>query len=72
MIESDDAKLADFLKLNPNAVVLIREREYKSLAAKDPDIKILAMGETYGHGGMSLKMLLHPQREILLVIGHEP
>lgn len=71
LIDSDDAKLFEILKTNPDAVALIREREYESLAAKDPGIKILATGETYGHGGMNLNMLLHPQRETLLVIGHE-
>ena len=71
LIDSDDAKLAEILKIHPNAVVLVREREYQSLTAIDPEIKILATGETYGHGGMTLKMLLHPQRETLFVIGHE-
>src|SRR2546430_643507 len=71
LIDSDDAKLAEVLKMNSNAVVLVREHEYQSLVAKDPDLKVLATGETYGHGGMNLEMLLHPQRQTLLVIGHE-
>ena len=71
LLVSDDAKLAEILKTNPDAVVLVREHEYQSLAAKDPEIKILATGESYGHGGVSLKMLLYPQRETLFVIGHE-
>ena len=71
LIDSDDAKLSEILKMDRNAVALIREREYQSLVAKDPEIKILAMGDTYGHGGMNLKMLIHPQRETLFVIGHE-
>ncbi|HEX7720813.1 MAG TPA: glycosyltransferase family 39 protein [Pyrinomonadaceae bacterium] len=71
LIDSDDAKLSEILKINRNAVALIREREYRSLAVKDPEIKILAAGDIYGHGGMNLNMLLHPQRETLFVIGHE-
>jgi len=69
--DSDNAKLSEIFKMNRNAVALIREREYQSLAAKDPEIKILATGDTYGHGGMNLNMLLHPQRETLFVIGYE-
>ncbi|HMH42815.1 MAG TPA: glycosyltransferase family 39 protein [Pyrinomonadaceae bacterium] len=71
LIDSDDARLSEVLKTNANSVALIREREYQSLAAKDPEIKILAAGQTYGHGGVNLNMLLHPQRETLLVVGHE-
>jgi 4-amino-4-deoxy-L-arabinose transferase-like glycosyltransferase len=71
LIDSDDAELSEVLRMNRNAVALVREREYQSLAAKDPEIKVLATGGSYGHGGMNLNMLLHPQRETLLVIGHE-
>src|SRR5207302_7086315 len=32
LIDSDDTKLAELLKMNSNAVVLVREHEYQSLA----------------------------------------
>ena len=53
-----------------SAVALVRENEYPALASEDRELKILAAGETYGHGGITLKMLLHPLRERLLVVGH--
>ncbi|MFN2576867.1 MAG: ArnT family glycosyltransferase [Pyrinomonadaceae bacterium] len=67
----NDAKFSDIFSANPDAVILLREGEYQSLAAKDPDLKILARAETYGHGGLSMRTVLHPQRETLFVIGHD-
>jgi 4-amino-4-deoxy-L-arabinose transferase-like glycosyltransferase len=68
---SDETTFLENLKGDANGVALVREQEYVRFAAADPQLKILAAGETYGHGGLNLQMLLHRQRERLLVIGHE-
>jgi 4-amino-4-deoxy-L-arabinose transferase-like glycosyltransferase len=67
---SDETVLSEILNSDRNAVALVREQEYGRLAAGDPQLNILASGETYGHGGVTLKMLMHPQRERLFVVGH--
>jgi 4-amino-4-deoxy-L-arabinose transferase-like glycosyltransferase len=69
---SDETAFLEILKSDARAVALVREREYVRFAASDPHLKILASGETYGHGGVTLTMLMRPQRERLLVIAHEP
>jgi 4-amino-4-deoxy-L-arabinose transferase-like glycosyltransferase len=66
----DEIALSEILNSDGNAVALVREQEYGRLAARNPQLKILASGETYGHGGVTLKMLMHPQRERLFVVGH--
>jgi 4-amino-4-deoxy-L-arabinose transferase-like glycosyltransferase len=68
LTRADETKLLQVLN-NPGAVVLIREREYANLLNRNHDLKILSQGETYGRGGLSVKMLRNPQRERLLVIG---
>jgi 4-amino-4-deoxy-L-arabinose transferase-like glycosyltransferase len=65
----DEAKLLQTLRDEANAVVLIQEREYAKLAERDGTLKILSRAETFGHGGLRLKMLRHPERESLFVIG---
>ena len=67
----DDQKLLDVLKSDPRAVAIIREGEYASLVKNDPALKILAEIETYGHGGLSLNLIRNPQRQRLLLIGHD-
>lgn len=67
----DDQKLLDVLKSDPRAVAIIREGEYASLVKNDPALKILADIETYGHGGLSLNLIRNPQRQRLLLIGHD-
>jgi len=77
----DEAALWEILMSNVNAVALVRESEYVRFAlahdqqdvrlpVPDSQLKILASGETFGHGGLTLKMLRNPPRERLLVVGH--
>jgi 4-amino-4-deoxy-L-arabinose transferase-like glycosyltransferase len=66
----DEAKPLQTLHDDARAVVLIQEREYAKLAERDRMLKILSRAETFGHGGLRLKMFRSPQREVLLVIGH--
>jgi hypothetical protein len=67
---SVESALLEILKSDAKTVALVREHEYVKFAATDPQLKILASGETYGHGGVTWKMLMHPQRERLLVVGY--
>jgi len=57
--------------IDSEALAVVWEREYAGLAEKDPELKIVAQAETYGHGGLNLKMLRHPKRERLLLVGHD-
>ena len=77
----DEAALWEILTRDASAVALVRESEYVRcalardqpdlrLAVADSQLQILASGETYGHGGLTLKMLRSPQRERLFVVGH--
>ena len=52
-------------------VAVIWERELTDLAARDSTIRVLAQAETYGNGGLTLKLLRNPKRDTLLVIGHD-
>lgn len=67
----DDQKLLDILERDPRAAAVIWEREYAGLVGKDRALKILAQVETYGHGGLSLNMIRHPQRQRLFLVGHD-
>jgi len=49
----------------------IWEREYDDLITMDSTIRVLAQAGTYGHGGLSLKLLRNPKRETLFLIGHD-
>jgi 4-amino-4-deoxy-L-arabinose transferase-like glycosyltransferase len=68
--DRDNERLLLVLKSEPNSVAVVRESEYASLVAQDPALKILAQAETFGHGGLSLKMIRAPRRELLLLVGH--
>ena len=68
---SENEGLAAALKADSKSVALIRESEYPSLAAQDPSLLVIEQAETFGHGGLSLNMLRKPQRERLLLIGHD-
>ena len=68
--DANNERLLTALKNDTKFVAIIREREYEGLASQEPALKILARAETFGHGGLSLKMVRDPQRESLLVIGH--
>jgi 4-amino-4-deoxy-L-arabinose transferase-like glycosyltransferase len=63
-------RLLAALSDHPQAVAVVWEREYEGLLKKDPALRILAEAETYGHGGLSLKLIRKPQRERLLLVGH--
>ncbi|HSQ23891.1 MAG TPA: hypothetical protein VLN44_05765, partial [Pyrinomonadaceae bacterium] len=68
-LTGNHVKVVEIFRNNPDAVVLMREREFNNLAAGELNLKILGQAETYGHGGPRLTMLPNPQREVLLVIG---
>jgi 4-amino-4-deoxy-L-arabinose transferase-like glycosyltransferase len=67
--ELNNEKLLAALKSDTKSVAIIREREYESLAAQEPALKILASAETFGHGGLSLKIIRDPRRESLFMVG---
>ena len=68
--EVNNEKLLAALKSDTKSVAIIREREYESLAAQETALKILASAETFGRGGLSLKIIRDPRRESLLMVGH--
>jgi 4-amino-4-deoxy-L-arabinose transferase-like glycosyltransferase len=68
--DPNNERLLAALKNDPKSVAIIREGEYECLASQEPALKILARVETFGHGGLSLKMVHDPRRERLLVVGH--
>ena len=67
----NEQKLLTALGSDPQAVAVIWEREYAGLVRNDPALKILLEVETYGHGGLSLNLIRNPQRQRLLLIGHD-
>jgi 4-amino-4-deoxy-L-arabinose transferase-like glycosyltransferase len=67
--DDGNQKLIATLSSAPKSVAVIRESEYANLVARDPNLKILARAETFGHGGLSLNMLRDPRRERLFLIG---
>jgi hypothetical protein len=69
--DSNNDRLQAALKGDPKSVAIIWEREYEGLASQEPALKILAQVETFGHGGLSLKIIRNPRRELLLVVGHD-
>ena len=68
--DGNNLRLQTALKSDPESVAIIWEREYATLSSQQPTLKILAQVETFGHGGLSLKIIRDPQRERLLVVGH--
>ncbi len=69
--DSNNERLRAALKGDPESVAIIWEREYEGLASQQPALKILAQVETFGHGGLSLKIIRNPRRELLLVVARE-
>jgi 4-amino-4-deoxy-L-arabinose transferase-like glycosyltransferase len=67
----DNQRLRAALKSDSKSVALIGENEYASLLAQDPVLRVVTQADTFGHGGLSLNMIRHPERERLLLIGHE-
>lgn len=68
--DSNNMRLQTALKTDPKSVAIIWEREYAALASQEPTLKILAQVETFGHGGLSWKMIRAPRQERLLLVGH--
>jgi 4-amino-4-deoxy-L-arabinose transferase-like glycosyltransferase len=66
----NDQDLLAALGSDPRAVAVIWDREYPGLSKYDPGLRIIAQVETYGHGGLSLNLIRHPQRQRLLLVGH--
>lgn len=58
------------LQSDSNAVAVIWEREYAGLASKGFNLRILRRVETFGHGGLTFKLIRDPRREGLLLVGH--
>jgi 4-amino-4-deoxy-L-arabinose transferase-like glycosyltransferase len=67
--DNEDAGLLAALRSDSKSAAIIRESEYATLIVQDPRLKILAQAETFGHGGLSLKVIRNPRRERLLLIG---
>ena len=65
-------EFAKILQSDMHAVLLVNEREMGVVLQNDPSLKILATAETYGHGGITIKMLRRPQRERFYLIGRDP
>jgi 4-amino-4-deoxy-L-arabinose transferase-like glycosyltransferase len=69
--KANDQKLLAALRSDSAAVAVIWEREYAGLVTNDPALKIIVEAETYGHGGLSLNLIRNPQRQRLLLVGHD-
>ena len=69
--KANDQKLLAALGSDSTAVAVIWEREYAGLVTNDPALKLIVEAETYGHGGLSLSLIRHPQRQRLLLVGHD-
>jgi hypothetical protein len=64
--------LLDALESDSKSIAVVTESEYKNLWAQNPNLRIIAQAETFGHGGLSLNLIRNPKRQRLLLIGHEP
>jgi 4-amino-4-deoxy-L-arabinose transferase-like glycosyltransferase len=69
--DRDDARLKEVLQREPQAVVLLEEKEYERLLAGGFRLRTLAEAETLGHGGLSLNLLRHPKMPRLRVVSSE-
>lgn len=69
--KGNNDKLLAALGSDPRAVAVIWEREYGGLVQKDPALQIIAEVEAYGHGGLSLNLIRNPERQRLLLVGHD-
>lgn len=67
--DNDDKRLLAGLRSDSKSVAVIRESEYATLLMQEPSLRILAQAETFGHGGLSLKVVRDPRRDRLLLIG---
>lgn len=66
----NDAPILNTWLQNPNAIALIEEAEFLTLREHDSSLRILGRTETFGHGGVTLRLLLRPERKILFLVGH--
>jgi len=64
--------LLDALESDSKSIAVVTESEYQKLWAQNPNLRIIAEAETFGHGGLSLNLIRNPKRQRLLLIGHEP
>jgi 4-amino-4-deoxy-L-arabinose transferase-like glycosyltransferase len=69
--DTGNKELLAALKSDSKIVAVVRESEYPNLLAQDPTLRVIAQAETFGHGGLSLNLIRDPQRERLLLIGHD-
>jgi 4-amino-4-deoxy-L-arabinose transferase-like glycosyltransferase len=63
--------LSAALESDSKSIAVVTENEYKNLWAQDPNLRIIAEAETFGHGGLSLNLIRNPKRQRLLLIGHD-
>jgi 4-amino-4-deoxy-L-arabinose transferase-like glycosyltransferase len=68
--DNDNSRLLFALQRDPKSVAVVRDSEYANLLAQDPLLRIVAQADTFGHGGLSLKLVRDPRRERLVLIGH--
>lgn len=68
LADTNNEQVLTALEADPRAVVVICEREYHELARRDRAIQVLASAETFGHGGLNLKLLRNPSPQRLLVV----
>jgi 4-amino-4-deoxy-L-arabinose transferase-like glycosyltransferase len=59
------------LESDSKSIAVVTESDYKSLWAQNPNLRIIAQAETFGHGGLSLNLIRNPKRQRLLLIGHD-
>jgi len=57
------------LQSDSKSVAVIWEREYAGLASQDFNLTILTRVETFGHGGLTFKLIRDSRREGLLLVG---
>jgi 4-amino-4-deoxy-L-arabinose transferase-like glycosyltransferase len=63
--------LLDALESDSKSIAVVTESEYKNLWAQNPNLRIIAQAETFGHGGLSLNLIRNPNRQRLLLIGRD-
>ena len=66
--DRDGAMLQEVLKNEPNVFVLLKEEEYERLRASGISLRVVAEGETLGHGGLTINMLRRPVPERLRIV----
>jgi 4-amino-4-deoxy-L-arabinose transferase-like glycosyltransferase len=67
LADVNNEQLLAALESDSRAVAVIWEREYNELAARGR-VRVLASAETFGHGGLNLKLLRRPEPDRLLLV----